>query len=414
LSSKSKTKTMELYTPGAPSQELQARIEKLQQALKTKGIDGALIVQKTDLFYFAATSQQGWLYVPESGLPLLMVFKEFDRAIIESPLERVISLASSKKIPAILEDYGYSLPVVLGLELDVLPANLYFQYADIFKSSTIVDISTEIRLVRAIKSSYELEILKKAALLSDAVAAKVPELLEVGKTEISVAGRLEAYARSLGHQGIIRMRLWGSELFYGHLMSGASAAVPSYLASPTGGNGVSPTIGQGAGFRKIGKNEPILVDYAFAYQGYISDHARIFSIGALPDELMRAHEAMLTIQERIKKQALPGTLSGDIYEMMTAMARELGYEDHFMGVGDRRIRFTGHGVGLELDEFPFLAKGQKMPLSRGMVIALEPKVILPGKGVVGIENTMLVTDTGLEPLSAFDDHILILPENQAG
>jgi len=406
---KNKTMTMELYSPGAPLKELQVRIESLQKAMQAKSINGALIAQKTDLFYFAATSQQGWLYIPASGLPLLMIFKEFNRAIIESPLEKVISLASSKKIPAILEDYGYNLPAVLGLELDVLPANLYFQYTDIFKGCAIVDVSLEIRLIRAVKSPYEIELLKEAASFSDMVAAKVPELIEAGKTEITVAGQLEAYARSLGHQGIIRMRLWGSELFYGHLMSGASAAVPSYLASPTGGKGVSPVIGQGAGFRKIGKNEPILVDYTFAHKGYISDHARIFAIGSLPDELMQAHEDMLTIQEKTKKQALPGTPSGDIYEMMAALAKEMGYENNFMGVGDRRIRFTGHGVGLELDEFPFLAKGQKLPLAAGMVIALEPKVIFPGKGVVGIENTMLVTDTGLVSLSRFDDHIYILP-----
>jgi Xaa-Pro aminopeptidase len=96
--------------------------------------------------------------------------------------------------------------------------------------------------------------------------------------------------------------------------------------------------------------------------------------------------------------------------MMVAMAEEKGYGEFFMGVGDRKIRFTGHGVGLELDEFPFLAKGQKLPLARGMVLALEPKLILPGKGVVGIENTLLVTDTGLETLTKFNDHIMILPE----
>ena len=401
---------MELFTPGAPVQELRTRITKLQTAMQEKGISGALIIQKTDLFYFASTSQQGWLYVPESGAPLLLIFKEFDRARVESTLEDIVSVVSPKKIPEVLADHGYSLPSVLGLELDVLPANLYFQYAEIFKIGRIVDISTEIRLVRAVKSAYEIGILRQAAHLSDVLAAKVPELLQAGKTEVALAGELEAYARSLGHQGIIRMRLWGSELFYGHLLSGPAAAVPSYLASPTGGQGVSPMIGQGAGFKKIAKNEPVLFDYAFATQGYISDHARIFSIGALPDELMRAHEAMLMIQEETKKQALPGIASGDIYAMMVAMAEDMGYGEFFMGVGDRKIRFTGHGVGLELDEFPFLAKGQKLLLESGMVIALEPKVILPGKGVVGIENTMLLTDTGLECLSTFDDHITDLSE----
>jgi Xaa-Pro dipeptidase len=378
--------------------------------MRPKGVDGVLILQKTDLFYFSATSQQGWLYIPESGIPLLMIFKEFERARIESPLNQIFSVVSPKKIPEILSEYGYQLPAILGMELDVLPTNLYFQYADIFKTSRIVDIATEIRLIRAVKSAYEIGILRQAALLSDMVAAKVPELLKAGKTEVALAGELESYARSLGHQGIVRMRLWGSELFYGHLLSGPSAAIPSYLASPTAGPGVSAIIGQGASFKKICKNEPVLFDYVFALHGYISDHARIYSIGTLPYELMEAHEVMLTIQEKVKKLALPGVSTGDIYEMMVAMAEEKGYGPFFMGVGDRKIRFTGHGVGLELDEYPFLAKGQKLPLAKDMVLALEPKVIWPGKGVVGIENTLLVTDTGLESLTKFDDHIMILPE----
>jgi Xaa-Pro aminopeptidase len=202
--------------------------------------------------------------------------------------------------------------------------------------------------------------------------------------------------------------MWGSELFYGHLMSGDGAAVPSYLASPTGGTGVSSVIGQGAGFRKIGSNEPVLVDYVFALDGYISDHSRIFSIGRLPDELEATHLAMLEIQSEMKSQAKPGVLTGDLYELMISLAEKKGYAENFMGVGERRIRFTGHGVGLELDEFPFIAKGQQLALEAGMVIALEPKTIFPGKGVVGIENTHLVTENGLESLSSFPDEITVL------
>ncbi|MDJ0623286.1 MAG: Xaa-Pro peptidase family protein [Desulfocapsaceae bacterium] len=396
---------MHNYAAGPPAGELAARIAKLQKDLQENEISGALIVQKTDLYYFSGTSQQGWLYIPAEGKPLLMVFKEYERAKVESALENVVSLVSPKKIPQMLEDYGYPLPATLGMELDVLPANLYFQFDTIFNDAKIVDISTSIRLIRAIKSPFELERLRTAAAKSDKVADKFTEILEVGKTEIALAGELESYARSLGHQGIVRMRLFGSELFYGHLISGPGAAVPSYLASPTGGEGVSEVVGQGSGFKKIERNEMVLVDYVFAEKGYISDHARIFVIGELSDELNRAHDAMLDIQEKIKTIAVPGTATGEIYQLMVDMAEEKGYAEFFMGVGERKIRFTGHGVGLELDEFPFVAKGQKLPLAEGMVLALEPKVIIPGKGVVGIENTHLVTAKGLEPLTLFPDQI---------
>ncbi len=400
---------MERYRSGPPLEELSPRVEKLQKVMQKKEVDGVLVVQKTDLYYFAGTSQQGWLYVPAEGKPLLMIFKEFDRAVVESSLEKIVSIVSPKKIPQTVSDQGYQVPSLLGMELDVLPTNSYFQYCSIFSDSKIIDISTQIRLIRAVKSDYEIETIRRAARLSDKVAARVAELLEPGKTEVALAGELEAYARSLGHQGIVRMRLFGSELFYGHLMSGSAAAVPSYLASPTGGQGVSGSIGQGAGYKKIERDETVLVDYVFALDGYISDHARIFVMGDLSDELYQAHEAMLDIQEKMKRAALPGVPSGEIYDLMVNMAVEKGYADHFMGVGERRIRFTGHGVGLELDEFPFIAKGQKLEIAEGMTIALEPKIILPGKGVVGIENTHLVTASGLERLTLFDDAICKLP-----
>lgn len=392
-----------------PEDEIRRRIDDLQRALSDMEIGGALIVQKTDLYYYSGTAQQGWLYVPVEGKPVLMVFKDFDRARQESPIEDIISIVSMKKIIPTLAEIGYAAPDVLGMELDVLPVNLYFQYCSLFSTSKIKDISNEIRLQRAVKSAYEIDKIRAAAALSDKVANKVRELLIAGKTEITLAGELEGYARSLGHQGIVRMRMWGSELFYGHLLSGPGAAVPSYLASPTGGQGVSRVIGQGAGYRKIGRNEPVVVDYVFALDGYLSDHARIFSLGELPDEFVRAHDAMLEIQAEVMELAKPGAITGELYSHMTSLAEKTGYGPHFMGTGERRIRFTGHGVGLELDEYPFIAKGQQLALAAGMIIALEPKTIFPGRGVVGIENTHLVTDSGLVPLTRYPDTITVLP-----
>jgi Xaa-Pro dipeptidase len=390
-------------TPGA---EIEARIEGLRRVLVEQELDAALIVQKTDLFYFGATSQQGWLYLPRVGDPLLLVFKSVERARAESPLAQVHPLSSVKQIPAVVADFGYPAPHSLGMELDVLPTNLYFQYQDIFSGVAISDISLFIRLLRAVKSDYECDLIGAAATLADQVAARVPQLLEEGKTEVSLAGELEGYARGLGHQGIVRMRLWNNELFYGHLMFGDAAAVPSYLASPTGGRGVSGAIGQGAGFRELRRNEPVLVDYVFARNGYLADHARIFCLGRLPDDLCRAHDAMLDLQETAARAAKPGVGSGEVYELMLSQAETAGYADYFMGAGERRIRFTGHGVGLELDEFPFIAKGQKLALRENMVIAMEPKVIIPGTGVVGIENTFKVTTDGLIPFTTFENGIV--------
>jgi Xaa-Pro aminopeptidase len=399
-----------MYTTdeNTPRSELENRIKKLKIELEKNKIDAAVIVQKADLFYFAGTIQQSHLYVPADGEPLLMVRKTFDRALAETVLQNVLPLQTPKQIPDLLQAYGIRKPAILGMELDVIPVNMFDGYRQIFESATIVDISNIIRHIRAVKSAYEIEIIQKAADFSDQVADSVTEFLREGISEIEFAGLVEARARKLGHQGILRMRLWGGEMFYGHIMAGSAAAVPSYLSSPTGGSAVSPAVAQGSSFRPINRNEPVLVDYVFAYKGYLSDHTRIFAIGGISDELLTAHQAMLDVQALVKKEAKPGIKAGDIYQMAVNMTAELGYADNFMGFGEERINFIGHGIGIEIDEYPFLSKGQALELREGMVIALEPKLIFPGVGVVGIENTHVVTKLGLKQFGHFREEITVV------
>ncbi len=389
---------MNTLTAIVPSQEIDSRIENLQKELAKSKLDGTLILQKTDLFYFSGTIQDAHLYIPMEGKPLLMVYKSHARARAESPLEQVVPLKSPKALLQMITDHGLPTPQTIGMELDVIPANHFMRYQKMLHPATVVDVSHAIRLVRAIKSPWEIEQIAMAASFSDQLAAALPTLLESGDTELALAGKIEALARKLGHQGIVRMRMWGGEMFYGHLMAGPDAATPSFLASPTGGVGASAAVAQGAGHHIIRKNEPILFDYVFIHNGYVSDHTRIFVKGRLPDHLLKAHDAMLTIEATLKKSACPGAIAGDLYDQAITLATHAGLADFFMGAAKRRIQFLGHGVGLELDEYPFLAKGQQMRLEEGMVIALEPKVIMPDYGVVGIENTHLVTDDGFKAL----------------
>jgi Xaa-Pro aminopeptidase len=391
-----------------PPAEIHGRIGRVQEALQDQQADGALIVQNSDLYYLSGTIQQSHLYVPAEGNPLLMTRKSLDRARAESPIGDIVPLGSPKKIPAILKDRGLPLPRRMGLELDVLPVNLYRKYEHIFHDPDIIDISPTIRTLRAVKSAYEIGLISRAAKYSDQVAAHVKAVLRAGMTELELAGLAEAHARKLGHQGIVRMRLFGGELFYGHLLCGASAAVPSYLASPTGGAAANPAVAQGAGFTAIAPKEPILLDYVFALNGYISDHTRIFALDSLPGDLVAAHEAMRRVQGEIMSAARPGVPAGKLYDLGVQLAQEAGYGDYFMGAESNRITFIGHGVGLELDDFPFLAKGQQMPLQENMVIALEPKLIFPGKGVVGIENTHVGTQNGLRQVGEYPDQITIV------
>jgi len=124
-----------------PKQELEQRIAKLQKRLKEESIDGAVIAQNADLFYFTGTVQRSHLFVPAEGEPLLMVNKTFEQAREESSLENIIRLDSLKEINTVLKSYGYGPLKKLGFELDLLPASNYLYYQNLFEGIKIVDAS---------------------------------------------------------------------------------------------------------------------------------------------------------------------------------------------------------------------------------------------------------------------------------
>lgn len=393
--------------PVTPPDELKRRLAALQAGLTAQGLDGAVVVQNVDLFYFAATAQNAHLFVPAEGQPLLLVKKNLARAREESPLATIGPMPSLKELPATLQEYGYTLPSKLGLELDVLPAGQFLYYQKIFPSAHIADVSPLIREQRAVKSPFELDLMRRAARLTDEVFAAIPSQFQPGMSELELAGRIEALFRRAGHPGLVRMRGFNQELVYGHLLSGANMAVPSCVDSPTGGAGTGPDFPHGAGFKPVERDEPFQVDYVGSFYGYLIDQTRLFVPGKLSAPLEKAFQTALVIQARLAGLARPGYPAGELYREAQQIAQDHGLADHFMGDG-RSCGFVGHGIGLELNELPVLAPGFPMPLAAGMTIALEPKFIFNGLGGAGLENTFVVTEQGLERLGSLPDDIVYL------
>lgn len=390
-----------------PKTEVERRIKAFQKKLAKKEVDAAIIAQNVDLYYFTGSCQKGYLIVPSLGEPFYLVNKSFKRAREESPLSDIRHLQGFRALSRIIQEEVPSIKRI-GLELDVLPVFLYQRFQNIFPEAEIVDISTAIKELRLIKSPYELEIFRKGAKISRQMLEAVPRFLKEGKKEVELAAELECFMRKLGHQGGIHLRQFNQEVFYGHVMSGENLTVPSFFDSPTGGPGLSPAYPQGPGWKEIRRGETVIVDYVVAYNGYCVDCTRFFSLGDVPPLLKEAHEAALTIQEEIMNTAGPGTICSDIYRQACQIAEDFGLRDHFMGYGMDQATFVAHGVGLELDELPVLADRQDYPLEAGMVFALEPKMVIPGVGVAGVENTVLVTDEGLEKITVLPEEIFII------
>jgi len=141
----------------------------------------------------------------------------------------------------------------------------------------------------------------------------------------------------------------------------------------------------------------------------VIDQTRIAVIGRLPAELQRAYEISIAILRRAEQLMKPGNTPESVYLESLRMAEEAGLAEHFMGYGRDRAKFLGHGVGLEIDEWPVLARGFAEPLEPGMVLAVEPKFIFPGLGAVGIENTYVITKSGCCSLSISPETVFELP-----
>ncbi|MDD4169211.1 MAG: Xaa-Pro peptidase family protein [Desulfotomaculaceae bacterium] len=386
-----------------PKSELDQRVAKLQDRLRQQGIDGVIIVQNADLFYFTGTIQQSHLFVPAEGRPVLLVKKSYERAREGSALDNIVYLDSLKEMTAVLQTYGYSDFKTLGFELDVLPTNLYLRYQKLVSPANIVDVSPLIRTVRMIKSPYELEIFRDVAKIHFEAFSFIRDNLREGMSELKLAGLVEAFSREKGHPGLVRIRGFNQVLTQTLVASGENTG-PSYFWGAVGGKGVSPAFAQGASDKLIGRNESIFVDYGFVLDGYMLDQTRIFCIGKLPDHLVQAYAVAVDILEQMKQLAKPGVACGKLYDLARQLADESAFGKHFTGF-PTPLAFVGHGIGVELDELPVIGHGFETPLEEGMVFALEPKFTFPD-GAVGIENTYLVTKDGLETLTVFDEGIL--------
>jgi Xaa-Pro aminopeptidase len=293
----------------------------------------------------------------------------------------------------------------LGLELDVLPVKDYFKFQELFPRAKLMDAFSILRETRKIKSPFEIDLMKEAGEIGRKVYEEGKKILKEGMTEIEFGGLLEAVAKRNGHEGLLRVRSLNYEAYSWHVLSGLTGGIVSQSDSPMGGLGLSPAFPVGASFKVMKANEPILVDFGTCYHGYQADETRMFSIGKMKQKFIDAYKACKEIHDAVLENARSGADCEALFVETLQLAEKLGYKDSYLGPPGLQTLFIAHGIGLELSELPFIAQGHSYPLEEGMTFSLEPKIVFPGEGSVGIENTVVVTEKGYEILTPVGQEI---------
>ena len=391
-----------------PPAEIEQRIEQVQYRIAEQGLDAMLIVYGVDLLYYSGTMQAGYLLIPAEGPAVLIVRRELERARAEASIREVVALKRARDLPNLVNEYLGKPPRRLGIELDVVPVNLFRRLQSLWPATELIDSAPAIVAQRSIKSGYEIAKMKAAGDLARRVYAQVPGFIETGMTEMELAGRMTSAAYAGGHQNYLRTRGFNQELYNWHVISGESGGIVSSFDAPFSGYGLSPAFPMGASLKKIQSGEPVLIDFGICLDGYQVDLTRMFAIGPPPQLIRNAYEALSIIEKNLMQNLLPGVPGNQLFELAVTQADQLGFGEAFLGRPGLQARFVGHGVGMEISEPPFLAPGHKTPLQEGMTLALELKMVFSGLGAAGLENTLVIRETGPEKLTPADENFIIV------
>ncbi len=382
--------------------ELEQKWQRIQQAMQWQEADGCLLSINMNLYYLSGQVFNGYFYLPAEGNPYWFVKR---LTICETGQVHVIR--KPEQMPELFQKLGLPLPRKLLLEADELPYNEYVRLQKVFQPEQTGNASALLRQIRMIKTPWEIEQMRISARQHEAVYREIPSCYRPGMTDIEFQIEIERQMRLHGSLGYFRAFGVNMDIFMGSLLAGDNAAVPSPFDFALGGAGMHASGPLGANGTILREGMAVMVDMSGNYTAYQTDMTRMFSIGKLPEKAYQVYQIALEIQTRMEQTVKPGVFCADLYHNALNIVKEKGLEDCFMGT-HFQAKFVGHGVGLEINELPVLTPRSNDVMQPGMIFAFEPKFVLAGIGAVGIENTFLVTEIGVEKMTLLDERIIEL------
>jgi len=384
-----------------PRAELEARWARCRALLDElcPGASGLLAFSRVNLYWLTGTLANGLCWLPAEGEPVLLSRKGIERARLESSLTCILPFRSYSPLAGILAEAGSPLGDSVAVECAGLSWMLGQKLEQALAPRRLLPGDRILAMGRMVKTPWELAKLRDCGRRHHrCLHDLLPGRIRPGMTEREISVACWEVFFSQGHSGQMRMGAFGEEIFLGHVSAGDSGNYPSVFDGPLGLRGAHPALPfMGAAQKVWEPGDPLACDVGFCLDGYQTDKTQVYFAGReadIPADLDHAHNAAMAIQARVAELAVPGALPQDLWRAAKAMAQAEGVAEGFMGLGGNQVRFIGHGIGLHIDEFPPLADKVEVPLEAGMALAIEPKIGVPGKGMVGVENTFEVGGAG--------------------
>lgn len=379
--------------------EIETRIHPLQDLMKDKGIDALLISSNANILYLFGEVFAGVILVTQNEFPLYFIRKP-------QCYEGNENIRYIRKIEDIANFINVKIFRKVAFELDEMPYNDVIRQKNIFGNIEIENASSILRQSRMIKTDYEISEIRHNAKIHSNVYHYIKDLYVDGMTDTRFQIEIERVMRLNGSVGLFRAFGPNMEIYMGNLISGDNASEPSPYDFAMGGKGTD-ALPLGSNGRVMKDGTSVMVDMAGNYGKYLTDMTRTYSIGELPDEAYKIHDISIRMNKDIMQKAKIGDSCADIYNMCIDMAKQNHVDEFFMGY-KQKAAFVGHGLGIQINELPVLTAKSRDIIKENMVIAFEPKFVLPNIGAVGIENTYLVTKNGIENLTVFNENIINL------
>ena len=387
-----------------PASELEARLERFRRAMDAAhpGWEMAAVNHKVAMYYFTGTIQEGVLLIrPQDAV--FWVRRSFERACNESHFSDIRPMHSFREAAAF---YGTA-PKVMYVETKKATLDWERMLHKYFAFEELGSFDSVLQDLRMVKSEYELKQMEQSGAIHETVLDIVaPKLIHGGISEAQLAIAIYSEMVQRGSHGTARFNQALGEEAVGIASFGKSGLVRTGFDGPGGTDGTCIAVQSiGNAFRKLQPGRLVYLDIPCGFDGYHTDKTVVYYYGDLAKDeqskyLMEAQQRCLELEQEVVRLMVPGEPIENLY-LRTMDKFDNIYGDAFMNGG----KFLGHSIGLVMDEAPAIAKGFKQPLQPGMTFAVEPKVALPGLGMVGTENTYVVTGNGARSLTG-SSHLL--------